>query len=78
MIPASWEGWSCHPSFQEAAIRTFVVSLLGAVCLTAGVVLLRANRADQGKEVKKEVNLIPPGESVPGTIALERLREMGF
>jgi hypothetical protein len=58
----------------EASIRTLVVSLIGAAALTAGLVLIR-----QQKQVGlPQVREVPPGENVPGTISLERLRELGY
>jgi hypothetical protein len=58
----------------EASIRTLVVSLIGVAALTAGLVLIR-----QQKQVGfPQVREVPPGENVPGTISLERLRELGY
>lgn len=58
----------------EDTIRNFVVSLLGAAALTAGLLLLRHHK----EVVTPTAASVPPGESVPGEISLERLRERGF
>ncbi len=55
-------------------MRTLALSLLGVAALTAGVLLFRSSR----DPYESERQLVPPGESVPGRIALERLRELGF
>jgi hypothetical protein len=59
---------------MEALIRTFLVSLLGAATLTAGVLLIRQRREVE-TEVKRQV---PAGEETARNISLERLRELGF
>jgi hypothetical protein len=58
----------------EASIRTLVVSLIGVAALTAGLVLIRQQKQVGLPQIKE----VPPGESVPGTISLERLRELGY
>lgn len=63
---------------KEATIRKFTVSLVGAVALVAtGLALLRqnGNRADASDAVADRT---PPGETVPGEIRLEKLRELGI
>lgn len=56
-------------------MRTLAVSLLGAAALAASLVLLRQHRDE---EARPQPRMVPPGESVPGAISLERLRERGF
>ena len=57
-------------------IRKFTVSLIGAAALAAGLVLLRqgTNRGSQRATLED----IPPGETIPGKIELDRLRELGI
>jgi hypothetical protein len=59
---------------QEADIRTFVVSLIGAAAFTAGLVLFRQQKQVEAIRSKE----VPAGETVPRTISLERLRELGY
>ena len=59
---------------EEGPIRTFIVSLLGAAALAAGLVLIR----HKGPEAPQLVREAHAGESQPGTISLERLRELGY
>lgn len=56
-------------------MRTLTVSLLGAAAVAASLVLLRAQR-DQ--ETRPQPRIVPPGETAPGAISLDRLRERGF
>jgi ABC-type uncharacterized transport system permease subunit len=49
-------------------------SLLGAVALAAGLLLVRQHR--QVEEERPKV--APAGETVPAVISLERLRELGI
>ena len=60
-------------SHKEAPIRAFVVSLIGVAAVTAGVFLFR-----QQKQAAPRSREVPAGESTPGTISLERMRELGF
>jgi hypothetical protein len=63
-----------HVSSLGGAIRTFTVSLLGALVLAAGLVVIRNHKVeerDKGKEV-------PPGETIGSEISLDRLREIGL
>lgn len=55
-------------------IRTLTVSLIGAAALVAGLVVFRQQKQSEASQVKK----VPPGESVPAEISLERLRELGY
>jgi hypothetical protein len=67
-----------HSRLQEGAIRKFTVNLLGAAALAAaGIALLRqGNQRLEPAEVK--VDEVPPGETIPGRIRLEKLRELGI
>ena len=56
------------------AIRTFTVSLLGAIVLAAGLVVIRNQRVEEQEKGKE----IPPGETVRSEISLDRLREIGL
>ncbi|MGD2121425.1 MAG: hypothetical protein PVJ76_06760 [Gemmatimonadota bacterium] len=56
-------------------IRTFLVSLLGAATLTAGLLLVRQQQKAADAEVKGQV---PAGERVARNVSLERLRELGL
>ncbi len=59
-------------------MRKFTVSLMGAAALvTAGLALLRQGIGRPGP-VEGTVDQVPPGETVPGKISLERLRELGI
>ncbi|MGD2070986.1 MAG: hypothetical protein PVI57_20120 [Gemmatimonadota bacterium] len=55
-------------------IRTLTVSLIGAAALVAGLVVFRQQKQSDTSQVKN----VPPGESVPAEISLERLRELGY
>lgn len=57
----------------EGSIRTITVSLIGAAALAAGIFLLK-----QQMDVGPGAEPAPAGESVPGSIVLERLREAGI
>lgn len=62
------------PEPSEAEIRTFVVSLIGAAAVAAGLVLLRQQKESEMNDAAQ----IFPGERVPATIVLERLRNAGI
>ena len=55
-------------------IRTFIVSLLGAAALTAGVLVFRHQRETEVDSKDK----IPAGETTVRITSLERLRELGL
>ena len=55
-------------------IRTLVVSLLGVAAVAAGLVLIR----QKGPEPQLGIRDVHAGESHPGTISLEKLRELGY
>lgn len=59
---------------REAAIRTFTVSLIGVAALAAGLVLIRQQRQVENPRLRD----VPPGETVPTEISLDRLRELGY
>jgi hypothetical protein len=63
-----------EPCHLEAPIRTLVVSLLGVAAVTAGVLLCRQQKLFTAPGLKE----VPAGESMPATISLERLRELGY
>lgn len=56
-------------------MRTLTVSLLGAAAIAASLVLLRQQRQE---DTRAQDRAVPPGETTPGEISLERLRERGF
>ena len=60
--------------YMGGPIRTLFVSLLGAAALVAGLVLLN----QKGPEPLPKKRDSHAGESQPGTISLERLRELGY
>ena len=57
-------------------IRKISVSLLGTAALAAGLILLRGNSQPESEAVT--VDEVPPGETVPGQIRLDKLRELGI
>ena len=59
---------------REGNIRKVTYSLLGAVALAAGLLLIR----QQKQEDLKVAGELAPGEAVPSEISLERLRELGI
>ncbi len=75
MVPAVEEVSACHEPFRrEVLIRAFVVSLLGAATLTAGVVLIRLRRRARTAGPL----YAPAGGTTTHTVSLERLRELGL
>lgn len=71
-----WGGWAeASPERTgEGSIRKIAYSLLGAVALAAGLLLIR----QQKQEDPRVAGELAPGESVPSEISLERLRELGI
>ena len=61
---------------KEGRIRTFAVSLMSAAAVAAGLLLLRQQRHEDVDSTLD--NVVPAGETVPGTISLEKLRELGI
>ena len=53
--------------------RKMAMSVVGVAAFAASLALLRSHKTEPG-----EVQKVPPGESVPGEIQLERLRELGI
>ena len=64
-----------HPQRPGGAIRTLVVSLLGAAAVAAGLVLIRQQKLP---DPQLQIRDVHAGESQPGTISLEKLRELGY
>ena len=62
------------PPSKGGAIRAFTVSLLGAIVLAAGLVVIRNHKVEEEGKGKP----IPPGETVRSEISLDRLREIGL
>ena len=59
---------------QEGIIRKVTLGILGAAAAVASLLVIR-----QTKQVTpKEVVDVQAGETVPGSISLERLREFGI
>ena len=56
-------------------IRTFLVSLLGAATLTAGLLLVRQRQKVAETEATRQV---PAGERMARNISIEKLRELGL
>jgi hypothetical protein len=54
--------------------RRMTFGVLGAAALAASVLLIRSQREQQSEEAR----FVPPGETVPGEIQLDRLRELGI
>jgi len=50
------------------------VSLIGAAALAAGLVLIRQQRQVDPHRLRE----VPPGETLPTEISLDRLRESGY
>ena len=61
-----------HPN-PGGIIRTFLVSLLGAATLTAGLLLVRQQK--KGIEVQRGA---PSGERTARDLSLDKLRELGL
>lgn len=62
------------PLEREEPIRAFLVSLLGAATLTAGLVLIRLRR-----QARAGATLSPAtGGITSRTVSLDRLRELGL
>lgn len=61
---------------KEGKLRTFAVSIMSAAAVAAGLLLIKGQRHE---DVEQSLdNVVPAGETVPGTISLERLRELGI
>ena len=68
-------GGRCTNPEPGGLIRTFLVSLLGAATLTAGLLLVRQHQKEAEAEARKQV---PAGENAVRTVSLEKLRELGL
>jgi len=53
--------------------RKVAMGLAGVAAFAASLVLLRSHKTES-----EEMRTVPPGESVPGEIQLEKLRELGI
>ena len=53
------------------------LGLLGAAAMAAGVLLLRTQKQPRPKDEPME-QLVQAGETVPGLVSLDRLRELGI
>jgi hypothetical protein len=63
-----------NPSAREVPIRAFLVSLLGAATVTAGLLLIRLRRQARG-----DAAFCAPGGGINAhTVSLDRLRELGL
>lgn len=57
-------------------MRTLTVGIIGAAALAAGLLLVR-----QQKEIEphpERPQAVPAGETLPASISLERIRELGY
>ena len=59
---------------QEGIIRKVTLGILGVAAAMASVLLMRQTKQITPKEAAE----VPAGEAVPGSISLERLRELGI
>ena len=55
-------------------IRKVTLGLLGVAAALAGILLIRQQKLDQPREAID----VPAGERSPGTLTLERVRELGI
>ena len=55
-------------------MRKVTMGILGAAAAVASLLLIRQQKQIEPKEVAE----VAPGETVPGAISLERLRELGI
>ncbi len=59
---------------REGTIRKVTLGILGAAAAVASLLLIRSTK----QVTPKETVDLPTDETVPGTISLERLRELGI
>ncbi len=75
MNPAKISGEGTPGTLDRGGtIRTLIVSLLGAMTLTAGFMLIRSRR-ETALELRKQV---PAGEHAVRSVSIDRLRELGL
>lgn len=53
--------------------RKMTLGVVGVAAFAASLVLLRSHKTEP-----EEAQKVPPGESVPGEIQLDKLRELGI
>jgi hypothetical protein len=70
-----WVSRKERPFDAGGPIRNFLVGLLGAATLTAGLLLVRQHQREAETEAK---HLVPAGEKVARQVDLDRLRELGL
>ena len=76
MVPAWHKGEEQIRTLSPGGpIRTFLVSLLGAATLTAGLLLVRQHQKESSAEADRQV---PAGERMARNISLDKLRELGL
>lgn len=68
------DGNRFHHRSRGGPIRTFTVSLIGAAALAAGLLLIRQQKNVDALRFKD----VPPGETVPTQISLDRIRSLGY
>jgi len=56
-------------------LKRMSLGFLGAFAVAASVMLIRGQREETPRQAKA---VVPAGETVPGGIELERLRELGI
>lgn len=67
-----------NPKAKEEAIRKFTVSLVGAATLVAAGLALLRQGTSRVAPAEATADEVPPEETVPSQIRLERLRELGI
>ncbi len=55
-------------------LKRMTMGLLGAAAVAASVLLIRSQKEEQDHATE----VVPPGESVPSEIHLDKLRELGI
>lgn len=66
------------PKRKEEAIRKFTVSLVGAATLVAAGLALLRQGIGRTAPAEAQAQEVPPEETVPSQLRLERLRELGI
>ena len=57
-------------------MRNLTIGLIGAAALAAGLLLIRQPREEDAALPRAKDT--PAGESLPGTISLDRIRALGY